>query len=117
MRESGIEPEAIIALLARLGTADPVDATLDPDQLAAAFDLSRFGRPRRGLTRRNSIASTPGDPSPAIRARSRASAARDDEATWLAIRPNLDRVPKPPTGAGYQRPIAAPEVDAKPAIF
>lgn len=44
MREQGIEPEALIALLARLGTSDPVDAALDADALAASFDLGRFGR-------------------------------------------------------------------------
>ena len=38
------EPEALIALLARLGTSDPVDPALDADTLAAAFDLSHFGR-------------------------------------------------------------------------
>lgn len=43
-REQGIEPEAIVALLARLGTADPVDPALDAAALAASFDLSRFGR-------------------------------------------------------------------------
>ncbi|MFY8195753.1 MAG: glutamate--tRNA ligase, partial [Novosphingobium sp.] len=40
----GIEPEAIVALLARLGTSDPVDPSLDVPALAASFDLSRFGR-------------------------------------------------------------------------
>jgi glutamyl-tRNA synthetase len=44
LREAGIEPEALIALLARLGTADPVDPALDAKALAAAFDLARFGR-------------------------------------------------------------------------
>jgi glutamyl-tRNA synthetase len=44
LREAGIEPEALIALLARLGTSDPVDPSLDVDALAASFDLSRFGR-------------------------------------------------------------------------
>ncbi len=44
LREEGIEPEALIALLARLGTSDPVDPALDVDQIAASFDLSRFGR-------------------------------------------------------------------------
>lgn len=43
-REQGIEPEAIVALLARLGTSDPVDPSLDVPALAASFDLSRFGR-------------------------------------------------------------------------
>jgi len=43
-REQGIEPEAIVTLLARLGTSDPVDPSLDSAALAASFDLSRFGR-------------------------------------------------------------------------
>lgn len=43
-REQGIEPEAIVALLARLGTSDPVDPSLDAAALAENFDLSRFGR-------------------------------------------------------------------------
>ncbi|HQS69479.1 MAG: glutamate--tRNA ligase [Novosphingobium sp. 28-62-57] len=43
-REQGIEPEAIVTLLARLGTSDPVDPSLDATALAASFDLSRFGR-------------------------------------------------------------------------
>jgi len=44
LRAAGIEPEALVALLARLGTADPVDPALDADALAASFDLARFGR-------------------------------------------------------------------------
>ena len=44
LRESGTEPEALVALLARLGTSDPVDPALDADALAASFDLAHFGR-------------------------------------------------------------------------
>jgi glutamyl-tRNA synthetase len=44
LREAGVEPEALIALLARLGTSDPVDPALDADALAASFNLARFGR-------------------------------------------------------------------------
>ena len=44
LRDAGVEPEALVALLARLGTSDPVDPALDADALAASFDLSRFGR-------------------------------------------------------------------------
>lgn len=43
-REAGIEPEAVVALLARLGTSDPVEAVVDPTPLVAAFDFGRFGR-------------------------------------------------------------------------
>ena len=44
LRADGLEPEAVAAYLARLGTAkSPAPASLD--QLAAGFDLSRFSRP------------------------------------------------------------------------
>lgn len=43
-REAGIEPEAVVALLARLGTSDPVEAVVDPAPLIEAFDFGRFGR-------------------------------------------------------------------------
>ena len=44
LREAGVEPEALVALLARLGTSDPVDPRLTVEQLVASFDLTRFGR-------------------------------------------------------------------------
>ena len=44
LREAGVEPEALVALLARLGTSDPVDPKLAVDELVASFDLARFGR-------------------------------------------------------------------------
>ncbi len=40
----GIEPMAIVALLARLGTSDPVEAFTDPAPLIDTIDFSRFGR-------------------------------------------------------------------------
>jgi glutamyl-tRNA synthetase len=43
-RERGIEPEAIIALLARLGTSQPVEPIADRSVLVASFDLATFGR-------------------------------------------------------------------------
>jgi len=42
--EDGIEAAALVALLARIGTSDPVDPALGLDELAASFDLARFGR-------------------------------------------------------------------------
>jgi len=43
-RERGIEPEAIIALLARLGTSLPVEPIADRAKLLETFDLATFGR-------------------------------------------------------------------------
>jgi glutamyl-tRNA synthetase len=43
-RESGIEPEAVRALLARIGTSDPVEPLVDTGRLIETFDFARFGR-------------------------------------------------------------------------
>jgi len=90
LRQEGIEPQALVALLARLGTSDPVDASLDAEALSVSFDLSRFGRaPARfdeeDLHRINAavVHAMPFD----------AACPRlpegMDEAAWQAIRPNL----------------------------
>ncbi|MET0363437.1 MAG: glutamate--tRNA ligase [Sphingobium sp.] len=43
-REQGLEPVAILALLARLGTSDPVEPVTDAAPLLDGFDFARFGR-------------------------------------------------------------------------
>jgi glutamyl-tRNA synthetase len=43
-RAAGIEPQALVALLARIGTSDPVEPVVDPAPLIASFDFGRFGR-------------------------------------------------------------------------
>ncbi len=43
-REIGIEPQAVRALLARIGTSDPVEPIADAAPLIATFDFARFGR-------------------------------------------------------------------------
>ncbi|WP_379548848.1 glutamate--tRNA ligase [Qipengyuania sp. DSG2-2] len=43
-RERGLEPEALVALLARLGTSQPVEPIADRQTLVESFDLSTFGR-------------------------------------------------------------------------
>ncbi|MDE1172797.1 MAG: glutamate--tRNA ligase [Parvibaculaceae bacterium] len=44
LRSRGYEPMALNALLARLGTPDPVEPRLTIGELAAAFDLGKFGK-------------------------------------------------------------------------
>lgn len=93
LRESGIEPEAVVALLARLGTSQPVEPIADRQALVETFDLATFGRaPARfdeaELDRLNS----------AIVHQLRYAAVSDrlpegmDEAAWDAVRPNLEKV-------------------------
>ncbi len=44
MREAGIEPAALVAKLARIGTSLPVEPFIDAAPLIASFDFSTFGR-------------------------------------------------------------------------
>ncbi len=44
LREAGIEPQAILSLLARIGTSDPVEPFVDPAPLIAGIDFRHFGR-------------------------------------------------------------------------
>jgi len=44
LREVGIEPLALLSLLARLGTSQPVEAKASLADLAEGFDFSTFGR-------------------------------------------------------------------------
>lgn len=43
-RERNIEPQSIVALLARIGTSDPVEPIADVMTLVEGFDFTRFGR-------------------------------------------------------------------------
>ena len=92
LRERGYEPEAVLSLLARLGTSQPVEP-LAREAMIAGFDLERFGRaPARfdeaELERLNAAV---------VRDLPRAAVADRlpdgmDEASWNAIRPNLATV-------------------------
>jgi len=44
LREAGIEPLALLSLLARLGTSQPVEPKTSMAELAEGFDFSTFGR-------------------------------------------------------------------------
>ncbi|TPG15564.1 glutamate--tRNA ligase [Sphingomonas oligophenolica] len=89
-RNSGIEPQAIVALLARLGTSDPVEPIVDREKLVDSFDFARFGRaPARfdeaELAQLNARILHQ-LPHGVVVDRVPAGV---DEAAWLAIRPNL----------------------------
>ncbi|WP_313434944.1 glutamate--tRNA ligase [Novosphingobium sp.] len=92
-REIGIEPQAVVALLGRLGTSDPVDPSLDAEALAAAFDLSHFGRaPARfdeAELERVNAAVVHALPFEAVASR---LPEEMDAGAWETIRPNLAHV-------------------------
>jgi glutamyl-tRNA synthetase len=92
-RERGIEPQSLVALLARLGTSQPVEPIADRAELVATFDLATFGRaPARfdelELERLNHAIVRQLDYAE-VAARLPAGMG---EAAWNAVRPNLERV-------------------------
>jgi len=105
-RERGIEPDALVALLARLGTSLPVEPIAERDSLVETFDLSTFGRaPARfddgELDRINA----------ALVHRMDYADVADrlpdgmDAAGWHAVRPNLEKVAD---AAGIWRLVTGP---------
>jgi len=92
-REDGIEPIALNALLARIGTSDPVEAVADMAPLIAGIDFTRFGRAParfdmdelRGVNARTIHLME----FEAVRARLPDAMS---EALWLAVRPNIETV-------------------------
>jgi len=113
LREAGIEPEAVIALLARLGTSEPVEPIVERERLVETFDLAHFGRaPARfdeaELARLNAaiVHQLPHD-----HVAERLPEGMGSEA-WEAIRPNLEKVAD---AADWWRvvtgPVEPPELD------
>lgn len=118
-RESGIEPEALFAMLARLGTADPVEPLIDRTPLIASFDFARFGRaPARfdmaeleGLNAR--IVHQFDHEHVAVRL-----PCGMDAAAWNAIRPNVAHVAEAADWwAVVEGPIAGDGVEAEDKQF
>ena len=92
-REKGIEPQALVALLARLGTSQPVEPIAERSALVDSFDLSTFGRaPAKfddaELERINAALVHAMD----FTEVAERLPAGMDEAGWHAIRPNLSHV-------------------------
>ena len=128
LREEGIEPIALVALLARLGTSDPVEPVTSPAPLIESIDFARFGRaPARfdeaelALLNQKILHHTDhaavADRLPAV----------ISETRWNAIRPNLMTVveaaewlpvfdgplaPPPPADAGDRAVLAAAAASA-----
>ena len=118
-REAGIEPEALVALLARLGTSQPVEPLAERERLVETFDLASFGRaPARfddaELARLNT-AIVHQLPFAHVAARLPEGMT---EAGWEAIRPNLATVAE---AADLWRvvtgPVEAPEFDAETQAY
>ena len=118
-RERDIEPESLIALLARLGTSQPVEPIAERGHLVETFDLATFGRaPAKfdedELQRLNAAIVHQLDYADVA---SRLPDGMDD-AGWHAIRPNLSHVNE---AAEWWRlvtgPIEQPEFTAEDRQF
>jgi glutamyl-tRNA synthetase len=89
-REAGIEPQALLGLLARLGTSDPVEPVAELDALIPGFDFSRLGRApaRFDMAELEALNARALHLLPFDAVADRLPAGMD-AATWEAIRPNL----------------------------
>jgi len=92
-REDGIEPLALNALLARIGTSDPVEPVADMTPLIEGIDFARFGRApaRFDLDELRTLNSRIIHLMPFEAVRERLPDTMS-EALWLAVRPNLERI-------------------------
>src|SRR5205823_683476 len=93
LRAEGIEPMALLSVLARIGTSQPVEPVASLDELARSFDLATFGRaPAQFDTAEvklvNSRLLHKLDHA-AVANRLSAGATEED---WLLLRPNLERL-------------------------
>ena len=113
LREAGIEPIALAALLARLGTSDPVEPVTSLEPLIESIDFARFGRaPARfdegelALLNQKILHHTD---HAAVADRLPAAIS---EARWHAIRPNLMTVAEAAEWvAVFDGPFDAPPAD------
>ena len=118
-RAAGYEPQAIVSLLARIGTSQPVVAEPSIRAVAQHFDLATFGRaPARfdeaELLRLNAQLLH------VMEYRDVADQLPSgmDERAWLAIRPNVERLSD--AGRWWQvitGPIEVPECDAETRAY
>jgi glutamyl-tRNA synthetase len=93
LREQGIEPIALVAKLARIGTSLPVEPVTEPGPLIESFDFSTFGRApaRFDLDELAGLNSKIVHQLPFAAVEDRLPAGMN-EADWLALRPNLKAV-------------------------
>jgi glutamyl-tRNA synthetase len=130
LREQGIEPIALVALLARLGTSDPVEPVTSPAPLIESIDFARFGRaPARFDEAELALLGQKILHHTGYAAVAPRLPVAIGEARWNAIRPNLATVAEaadwvavfdgpfePPAPEPSDRPVLAAAAVAAPAL-
>ncbi|UVO55149.1 glutamate--tRNA ligase [Sphingomonas sp. SUN039] len=93
LRADGIEPLAVVALLARLGTSDPVEPVESVAPLVDGIDFARFGRApaRFDIAELESLNAKMLHQTPYAAVAARLPDGMG-EAAWTVIRPNLTRL-------------------------
>ncbi len=119
LRAQGVEPMALLSLMARLGSSQPVELRRTHDELIAGFDLSQFGAAPtrfdpadlRALTRAH-IAALPFE---AVRAPILAAGVPEAlaPAFWETVRENLDTLAD--LGRWWRLFAEGPDAAAAPA--
>ncbi len=94
MREDGLEPASITSLLAKLGTADPVAPVGELKSLADSFDFDRVGRApaRFDMAELEALNGKLLHETDYAAVADRLASFGADEALWLAVRGNIERL-------------------------
>ena len=116
LRAQGREPMAILSLLARLGSADPVEPRQTLAEIVEGFDLSRFGpapvkldAEELGPLSAKTLHAMPFDTA-APRLAALGIDGPDAPAFWAAIGPNLTRMEEAADWAAIAREGATPDI-------
>lgn len=119
--DEGLEPMALNALLAKIGTSDPVEPRASLDQLIAEFDIAKISRnPARfdtaELSRLNARILHEMEYAD-VKDRLAAMGADAGEAVWRAVRPNLERLADVKDWVALIEGPVAPMIEADDADY
>lgn len=123
LRARGIAPEALLSLMARLGSSQPVELRMSLDELAEGFDLGQFGAAPTKFDAGDLIPLTRARnqhlPFDAVAERIRGLGIPDDLAPrfWAVASQNIDTLEDLRHWADLVLEGAAPAIDAEDADF
>ena len=123
LRARGIAPEALLSMMARLGSSQPVELKLSLDEIADGFDLSQFGAAPTKFDAEELIPLTRHRnqqlPFAAVAAEIAALGvpAEEAEAFWAVVAPNIELLSDLKGWADLCREGADPVIDPEDAEF
>lgn len=123
LREQGIEPAALLSLMARLGSSDPVELRTDMADLIEGFDIDRFGSAPTKFDSNDLLPLTArylgGLPLEAVAADIAAAGVPDDKAAqfWDVTRENISTLKDLTGWWEMMRDGADPQIDPEDSEF